>query len=255
MRHLRHPDSRLWIALALGLWQGLVAEGLFFAWAQCRQVEQTLASDFRLIALLGDGVDEERQNMARERLLFQPDTRSVEFIPRERALEGLASREPDLARAAGLLGENPLPSGFEVKLTADGLSRLSRWLDAAGKIPDIVRVDYRAPQAQAVLQARADKLYLALILSLGFWGLALAAFYFCIPGFAEPEHALHTLWEAAPMLGWGLGGSAIGTGLALAIAVPLSTSSPFWMWPPAWGLGIIAASGLMTGWIADRLLP
>lgn len=254
MRHLRHPDSRLWIALALGLWQGLVGTGLFFAWSQCRQAELTLAGDFKLLAFLADGADEERQNMVRESLLFQPDTRSVEFVSKDRALEGLAVREPDLARAAGLLGDNPLPSGFEVKLSGAGIARLSKWLEAAGKIPGIARVEYRAPQADAVVQARADKNFLALILSAGLWLLALAAFYLLIPGFTEPEHLLHSVWESVPVMGWGLGGAAAGTGLALAIALPLATGSPFWQWPPAWGLGIVVASGILTGWIADRLL-
>lgn len=255
MRHVRHPDSRLWIALALGLWQGVVGEGLLFAWAQARRAQEALAADFRLLALLSEGLDEERLNMARERLLFLPDTQAVEYVPRERALEGLAVRDPELARAVSLLGENPLPAGFEVRLTPDGVARLSGWLEAAGRIAEIARIEYRAPQAQAILQARADARYLALLLSLGLWGLALGSFFYLIPGFAEPERLLHTLWESLPMPVWGAGGGAIGTGAALALALPLNSGSPFWVWPPTWGLALLVAGGAMAGWIADRLLP
>jgi len=243
------------LALGTGLLLGLLGEGLLFAWSQCRRVEEVLFQDFKALALVAQGVGEDRLKLAQERLLFQPEVVSVEFISRQQALEALSKRDPELAKSVTLLGDNPLPAGFEVRFSPQGLEHLSEWVRVAGSVPEISRVEYKQAQLQALLQARADARYLASILALGLWMLAAISFSLFVAGLGDLDRATHWLGDSMPGIGCGALGGALGAALALLAALPLLSSSPFWSWPPGWGVPLVSFAGAMSGWIVSRLVP
>lgn len=255
MHILRRLDIRVWGALALGFLAGTAGEGLLFTWAQSREIQETLSTDFRLLAFVPGDVAPERRDVIRELLEGDPDVVEARFVSKDQALAALGERDPELARSAAVLGRNPLPSAFELRLTVEGLGRLGDLARVAEKIPEISRIEYKSQQARAILEAQAYRKFVAVVLSLCLWVLALGAAYLVIPGLAAPEEVLRWLRDAAPAMAWGVIGAALGMGAVLALSIPIRPNASFWAWPPLWGQAAVAAAGALCGWMLDRVLP
>lgn len=228
---------------AAGLLGGLFAESLLVMVAQASRLEGALREDFRVVAALESGVDAERRGVAEERLLALPGTESAAYVSAEEAIERLSSRDPSLPQSVAVVGENPIPGFFEVKIVGDHVAQVADWVKAAEAVPELSEISYSAPAARAIVQLQFYARWLALVLSAA---ASLVAF--------GAAGALWRSWRsgrlassarrAASDAAAGASGWAVGALAAALLARPAAA------WAPAGPSSAAQAAGLLLAALA-----
>lgn len=220
----RQVNKRVFLAATVA---GLLCEALLILAAQARTLEASVREDFRIVAELEAGVDPDRRGVAEERLLALPGTEAVDFISPKRAVERLAESDPAFTQAVALIGENPVPGFFEVRLAAESVVQAAEWVKTAEAIPELAEIIFSAPAARAIVELQFYARWVRLILSA-------AA---CLAGGA----AAAGLWGAwrAGVLGVGArrcAGTAMATaaGWSFGAIVAAMAAWPAGAWAPVW---------------------
>ncbi|UPT73076.1 MAG: permease-like cell division protein FtsX [Elusimicrobiota bacterium] len=229
-----------WI-FALAAAAGLAGETLLLAESHVSRLEESLRDDFRVVFFARPSLDASRAKVLEEKLRAFPEAADVRFVPADDALAALKREDPELAESVALVGDNPLPSAFEVRPAAEAFTRLGAWLDEARGLAEWSDVRWKPGQVQAILRlrfySRLLRVTLSTLLCLGA-GLALAA----LAGAAKSGAGRRGLSAWA-----GLGGAA-GLLAAVAIAWPLRRDELLWAWP-ATGAQLALIAGCATiGW-------
>jgi len=102
------------------------------------------SKSFGIIAYVEEGATGETEKAIHEMLKKDPDIIEVRFISREMALNDLREILGEHAPVVDELGENPLPSSFELRLRSDLLDPESVKIKAEeiSRIPGIEKVQY-----------------------------------------------------------------------------------------------------------------
>jgi len=158
--------TRLGLVFTVGLLGGLALETLLMTQSQAQGIERTLRADFKLLIFLKNDLSEARRKVFEEKLLALPDVEEARYVSRENSLALLRREDPELAESVALLGENPLPPAYEARLTADGIGRVSQWIDKAYSLGEVEEIRYKQRQVHAILQAEFYRHFLSLILNI-----------------------------------------------------------------------------------------
>lgn len=230
--------ARLPVLFALAAAAGLAGETLLLAERHCTRLETSLRDDFRVVLFAKPSLEEGRAKVLEEKLRSAPEVADVRFVGADEALAALKRDDPELAESVALVGDNPLPSAFEVRPTPESLTHLGAWIDGAQRLADWTDLRYKPGQVQAILRLRFYSHLLRMTLSTLVCllaGVALGA----LTSPAKPR--------PAPAL-WSAGGGAVGALLAIAIAWPLHRDELLWAWPrPLAQLSLLAACATL-GW-------
>lgn len=233
---------RLASLVALAAAAGLAGETLLLVERHCSRMEASLSEDFRIVVFTSASLEAPRAKVLEEKLRSAPDVLDVRFIPADEALAALKRDDPELADATALVGDNPLPSAFEVRPSPRALTRLGEWIDGVRRLADWSDLRWKPGQVQAILRLRfysyllrvALSTLLCLIAALALGTLSLAA-----NGAASKGKRL-ALWAAA--------GGAAGAAFALAMSWPLHRDELLWALPqPLSQLALIGACATL-GW-------
>lgn len=229
-----------WI-FALAAAAGLAGETLLLAEAHCSRLEEALRDDFRVVFFAKPSLDAGRAKVLEEKLRSAPDAADVRWVSADDALAALKRDDPELADSVALVGDNPLPSAFEVRPAAEAFTRLGAWLEDARGLAEWSDVRWKPGQVQAILRlrfySRLLRVALSTLLCLGA-GLALAA----LAGAAKASAGRRSL-----ALWGGLGGAA-GLLFAVAVAWPLRRDELLWAWPAPSAQAALVAACATIGW-------
>src|SRR4051812_48426553 len=195
---------------ALAAAVGLAGETLLLAERHCSRLEAALRDDFRVVLFVRASLEEARAKGLEEKLRAQPEVQDARFVSADEALAALKRDDPELAESVALVGDNPLPSAFEVRPAPDALTRLPSWLDGVQRLADWSDLRYKPAQLQAILRlrfySRVLRLSLSTLLCLGA-GLALSLLF--TSGRASGDRRL---------AGWAAAGGVAGAAIAALIA-------------------------------------
>ena len=232
------------LAFLLGLAGGLGGESLLLLRAQCRQIENSLRADFVVLLVPAQDVPAASQKQVEDKITALPDVESVRYVSKEEALDRLRRKDPQLVDSVAWLGENPLPSSFEVRLAPQGFGRISDWISSASSISDWSDVRYKSGEVKAILQAQFYGYWIDMIF--GFSAAFVVLMAFCVL-WISPHHLEKRLHTVAPAF-LAAAGCVCGAALALTTASPLRLIASWWSWP-SWisqmGLILILA---LAGW-------
>lgn len=229
-----------WV-FALAAAMGLGGQTLLFVERQCWRLESALRDDFRVLLLLSP-LEEAKLQVLEEKLRAQPEVAELRFVSSDDAMAALRRDDPELADSIALVGDNPLPSAFELRPTPETLARLPAWLGGVRALAEWSDLRYKPAELQAILRLRFYAHLLRATLSAL---LCLAA--------ALALTALHTGLKVLPVSGWGLAGWAgaggiAGATLAAALAWPLRREALLWDWPSLPAQAALVASCAALGW-------
>jgi cell division protein FtsX len=234
--------ARLASLIALAAAAGLAGETLLLAERHCSRLEVSLRDDFRVVLFTKASLEEARAKVLEEKLRAAPEVADVRFVPADEALAALKRDDPELAESVALVGDNPLPSAFEVRPSPESFTHLGAWIDAAQRLSDWSDLRYKAGEVQAILRLRFYARLLRMTLSTLVCLVAGVALLALGPFNRAPNHA-----SAAPAL-WAAGGGALGALIAIAISWPLHRDELLWAWPqPSAQLFLLAACAVL-GW-------
>jgi len=208
---------------------GLAGETLLFLRHQCARVEASLLADFRVLAFVSEKA-EGREKVVEEKIRALDGVRDVRFISREAELAELKERDPDVAQSVALLGENPLPPAFEIRLFPEAAARLPAWLDSLYKLEGLSDVRFKPMEIQAILQTGFYRRFIELAMS----AAALVWFAGCAAGlwFSTRKAGAASLWrEVKPRMEYGLVFACIGAGMIYLAALPFKAQAGLWAWP------------------------
>ncbi len=230
--------ARLPVLFAFAAAAGLAGETLLLAERHCSRLEASLRDDFRVVLFTRPSLEEARAKVLEEKLRATPEVADVRFIPADEALAALKRDDPELAESVALVGDNPLPAAFEVRLSPESLTHLSAWIDGAQRLADWSDLRYKPGQVQAILRLRFYAHLLRMTLSTLVCLLAAVALG-ALSSSVRPRTA-PTVWSAA--------GGALGALIAIAISWPLHRDELLWAWPqPTAQLCLLAACATL-GW-------
>ena len=237
--------SRKWLAFAFALAAAVSGESLVLLRAQITDFEKLSREDFRVLFFLKAELPESRRLVLEEKLLGLPEVESVRFIPRDEALAALRREDQKLADSVAWMGENPLPSAFEVRPSPGALGHFESWLEAARGAADWADARYRQAQVRAILQAALYGHFLGVILS---FLLCVAAAILAAALWRAPASFLARATVSGAFLP--AAGAAAGIILALAAAWPARPYLPWWRVPRMadqiilWAAAALAASAV-----------
>ena len=240
-----NPIPRRWLAFAFALAAAVAGESLLLLRAQIAGFDRLSREDFRVACFLKAELPESRRQVLEEKLLGLPDVESARFIPRDEALAALRREDPELADSVALMGENPLPSAFEVRPSPDALGHFEPWLEAVRGAADWSDVRYRPAQVRAILQAAVYGHFLGLVLS---FLLCVAAAVLVVAIWRAPASCSARAAARSALLP--AAGAAAGLLLALAAAWPARPYLSWWRLPRAvdqiilWAAAALAASAI-----------
>ncbi|OGS35743.1 MAG: hypothetical protein A2506_03905, partial [Elusimicrobia bacterium RIFOXYD12_FULL_66_9] len=223
--------SRLAWVFALTASAAMAVQTLNLVERQCRRLESALRDDFRVVLFLrAEGKDAPtRLKVLEEKLLAQPEVAQVRYVSAHEALEALKREDPEMVDAVALVGENPLPGGFEVTPTSESLPHLLTWIDSVQNLSDWSDVRWKPAQLQAILRARLYGHWMRLVLSSLFCAAAALVLWALSASLRAPVRG----GERALCVAGALGGAA-GLALAVLAAWPLRHDGLFWSWAPLW---------------------
>jgi hypothetical protein len=245
----------------LGLISGLIGETILFVDRQCERIESALKDDFRVVLTLKDDLDEGKQEILEDRLRALDGVEEVQRVSAEEALDALKHDDPELVDSVGILGGNPLPVSYEVRLTDHGLGRISQWISQAEPLAEWGDILYKPEQAQAILQAQfyghlislvidASVCLVAMMALLIIWSRAAGESH---PHSHHPHAPSHhqTLWaEISPWISSAAvasGAALIGTIMVFFLAIPMRGLNPWWIWPSAGAQILLVAVSSVFG--------
>lgn len=240
-----HAEGKIRLAslFALAAAAGLAGETLLLAERHCSRLESAMRDDFRVVLFTRASLEEARAKVLEEKLRAAPEVADVSFISADEAMAALRRDDPELAESTALVGDNPLPSAFEVRPAPEALTHLGSWIDEVRRLADWSDLRYKPGQVQAILRLRFYAYLLRVTLSTLLCliaALALGVVGLSAGGRSAKEKEKMALWAAA--------GGAAGAALALAIAWPLHRDELLWAWPrPLSQLALLAACATL-GW-------
>lgn len=234
---------RLASLLALAAAAGLAGETLLLAERHCVRLEAALRDDFRVVLFTRATLSEARAKVLEEKLLSVPEVAAVRFVSADEALAALKRDDPELAESTAIVGDNPLPSAFEVQPAPEALTRLGAWIDSVRDLSDWSDLRYKSGQLQAILRLRFYAHLLRMTLST----------IVCLVAFmALGVLCLSTAATAAKGRGraavWAAAGGFAGAGLAVAIAWPVHREALLWSWPGPFAQLTLLAVCATLGW-------
>jgi len=235
--------ARIASLVALAFAAGLAGEILLLAERHCTRLETSLREDFRVVLFTRAPLEEARAKVIEEKLRAAPEVADVRFVSADEALAALKRDDPELVESTALVGDNPLPSAFEVTPTPESLTQLGAWIDDARRLSDWSDLRYKPGELQVILRLRFYSRLLRMVLSTLVCllaGVALAALASTVNAQASRERNRLALWSAA--------GGAAGLLFALAISWPLRRDELLWAVPSAFShLSLLAACATL-GW-------
>lgn len=232
----------------------LLSGVLLFMQRQSAGIYRMLKDDFRIVLIIDDKASITSIKEAEDRLKALPGVSSVDFLSKDAGLAFLRQRDPGLVRSVAIIGENPLPELFEVRLDDSVLGDAGAWLEANvlnGKMPVVAGASYKPEQIYAIMQAGFYNRLLTLSLSLVFVVFVLYAF------FAEWRALADAISRPRPLaFGWvlsGMAGAVAALGICWGLVAPVKYLSPmWWSYPsPAALTGLVLCGGLL-GWTLYR---
>lgn len=243
--------ARLASAFALAVAAGLAGETLLLAERHCSRLESFMRDDFRVVLFTRASLEESRAKVLEEKIRAAPEVTEVRFISADEALAALKHDDPELVESTALVGDNPLPSAFEVRPTPEALTHLGSWIDGVQRLADWSDMRYKSGQVQAILHLRLYAFLLRMTLSTLLCLIAGIALVALAPfptgkgrGAALPEGAVASIL-------WAAGGGAIGIALALTMSWPLRRDEMLWAWPrPLAQIALLSACATL-GWFSS----
>lgn len=220
---------------------GLAGETLLLVESHCSRLEESLRDDFRVVFFARPTLEAARVKVLEEKLRAFPEAAEVRYVAADDALAALKRDDPELAESVALVGDNPLPSAFEVRPAPEAFTRLGAWLDEARGVADWADVRWKPGQVQAILRLRFYSRLLRVTLSTLLClcaGLALAA----LAGTAKAGFV-----RRAPAAWAGAGGIA-GLLAAVAVSWPLRRDELLWAWPALPAQVVLVAVCATIGW-------
>lgn len=232
----------------------LLAGVLLFMQKQSAGIYRMLKDDFRIILVIDEKASVTSVKEAGDKLRAMPGVSGVDFVSRDAGLAFLRQRDPGLVRSVSIIGENPLPELFEVRLDDAALGDAGAWLESNvlnGKLPVVAGASYKPEQIYGIMQASFYNRLLTLSLSLAFVLFVLYAF------FAEWRALADALAKPRPLaIGWvlsGMTGALAALGVCWVLVAPVSYLSPlWWSYPPVAALAGLVLCGGLLGWTLYR---
>lgn len=228
-----------WV-FALAAAAGLAGQALLLAERHCSRLEESLRDDFRVVLFLRGPSDEGKLKVLEEKLRAQPEVGDVRFVSADDALAALKRDDPELAESVALVGDNPLPSAFEVKPAAESLTKLGAWLDSVSRLAEWSDLRYKPGQLQSILRLRFYARFLRMIVSSL---LCLVAALALVALLHAPRGVPARRLVAAAALG-----GVFGACLASGIAWPLHRDELLWAVPGPLAELALAAACASLGW-------
>src|SRR4051812_31027713 len=116
--------ARLASLFALAAAAGLAGETLLLAERLSTRLETSLRDDFRVVLFTRAALEESRAKVLEEKIRAAAGVVDVRYVPADEALAALKRDDPELAESVALVGDNPLPSAFEVSPAPEALTHL-----------------------------------------------------------------------------------------------------------------------------------
>ena len=240
---------RLASLFALGAAIGLAGETLLMAERHCSRFEASMRDDFRVVLFLKGALPQSRVKVLEEKLRASAEVADIRYVSADDALAVLKREDPELAESVALVGDNPLPSGFEVRPTPEAFTHLATWIDGAQRLAEWSDVRYKSGQVSAILRLRFYAHLLRMTLSTLLCliaGLALAALgspLLTVIGKGNSS----SKGETASVF-WSAAGGLVGVAFAVAIAWPLHRDELLWAWPATLSQVALIAACATLGW-------
>jgi cell division protein FtsX len=233
--------ARIAWVFALAAAAGLAGQTLLLAERHCSRLETSLRDDFRVVLFLRAPLEKGRIKVLEEKLRANPEVDDVRFVSSDEALAALKREDAELAESVALVGDNPLPSAFEVRPAPQALTRLSAWLDSTQRLADWSDVRYKSNQLQSILRLR----FYAHVLRVTLNGLLCLAAGLALASLAA---AARVQMAGLRWAFWAGMGGAFGSILSTAAAWPLRRDEMLWALPtPPSQLALLACCA-MLGW-------
>lgn len=119
-----------------------------------------------VIAFLKDNLSEKQINSVQENLHKIGNVKAIEFTSKQQALNELLTSDPDLAKQIELVGKNPLPASFNIKIVDKTPAQVANLVSQIKKLPEIEEVKYSKEEVENITRlVRSLKLF-----GLGFVG-------------------------------------------------------------------------------------
>ncbi len=232
------------LAFLLGLAAGLGGEALILLRGQCGQIERSLRADFVVLLVPSKNIDAGGEKNLENKLAALPDVEGVRYVSKDEALSRLEQSDPQLVDSLAWLGENPLPSAFEVRLAPRGFGRLADWISSASAITEWSDIRYKSGEVKTILQAQFYGYWIDMIF--GFGAAFVIVMALCVL-WISPHHLEKRLHSGIPAFLAAAGGLC-GAVLALATASPLRLIAPWWSWPSVASQTGLLLTLAVAGW-------
>ena len=142
-------------AFVLGLGLALGGGSLLFLSRQCRALTNSLGRDFKAILFVGTSLGAEEIKGIEAKLRALKGVEETRYVTSDEALARLTREDPDFVRSVALVGPNPLPSAFEIKLGADGFALNPAVLaQLAAVVGDKATLRYSRKELEALFEAK-----------------------------------------------------------------------------------------------------
>ncbi|MFH1619171.1 MAG: permease-like cell division protein FtsX [bacterium] len=236
------------VVFLITLCGGLLADSVLFMARQLGEVRSLLEDDFKVLVISTGKISKDKAGVMEEKIRALPGVSAVTYIGGDRRLKKLEETDPDLVQSMVLLGSNPMPDTFEVRVEEKVLGDVYSWAETVREVRGVANVRYKPFQAYAILQTIFYERFLKLSLSLA--GVFLAFLGIMTLTYRSPWHNLLPELKNNPW--WGVSGAA-GAFAAVFICFfavyPIRYLSPLWAWPRLiWHTAIVLA-GAFSGWV------
>ena len=229
-----------WV-FALAAAAGLAGQTLLLAERHCSRLEESLLEDFRIVLFLRAPLDDGKLKVLEEKLRAQPEVLDARYVSADEAFASLKRDDPELAESVALVGDNPLPSAFEVRPSPAALTKVGEWIGGVAGLAEWSDVRYKPGQLQSILRLRFYG---------GLLRVSLSSLLCLVAALALTALAASGKAGASgrALSGWAALGGLFGAAAASLIASPLRRDELLWAWPePAPQLALLAACATL-GW-------
>ncbi|MCX5783494.1 MAG: hypothetical protein NTW04_03525 [Elusimicrobia bacterium] len=231
----------------------LLAMAVVFMKDQAESIHKILSGDFRVLVIMEGNVSP--QDQAENILRVTDGVAATASVSKADSLELVKSRDPELAKSISVVGENPMPEFFEIRVKDSVLYDIGAWLQnniLNGKVPGAAGVFYKPEQVYALQQLSFYRLFLYMVLGLFFVGFATFALYCEVLGARKISFAVAFPQGIGKMVS-GFAGAAAALGIFWLLIYPIKYLSPIWWSAPLikWEAAIIL-EGALLGWALFR---
>lgn len=102
------------------------------------------------VVFLQEGLSAGEVQQIKGKILKLPNVQELEFTSKQEALNELLSADPDLAKQIELVGKNPLPASFNIRLVDKSPEQVETLVNQLGKIPGIEEVKCSKKEAETL---------------------------------------------------------------------------------------------------------